>query len=1473
MKPNESERIEFGRVVKAVDLFSKSIEKAAEAAVTLTDHDLDELIADVKKNKINLGAAIYKRPLKEGFDAGKSSFDEAAVRKEFRSLGPIIAPTAGTPETFQEAVINRNLVETRKRFLLPKNLKTRLGLVDANLEGQDEGEKSVTFRIKDESGNVLKTISRTLVESDDKVKGFTEHVNDLNEAFANRTTLQMAFKRVLLWSTAGATVFGMVSAFQAAVQAITETEVKMVELQKVMNPATTNFGRLRKEAVEFSKQFGQPVGEVLGGFVTFAKQGLSEQDVAEKGRVSALAANVSENLKAAEATEILTSASLQFAREGKKPIEILDAMVEVANRFAVDEKQLGQALERSGAAADAAGVSFSQLLGITTALSEVTRKSGNETGTFNKFLFRSIYRPKSEKALSDVGISVKNNSGDLRSAFDILGELANKFSGLTTAQQQSVAEAIVGSRRYNDLLIILTHWDRVNRAVTASQESQGSSMRKNEVVMGSFAKQLEVLRVSMTDVVLQFGDVALRFATPFVKAVSSIVSAFASLPNYVKVSVVALTGLLLTVNKYTEIKDSLARIGVSLTNPFKGFTGALGGGLIKLLELIPSKFASAQVAAALFALTVSGTGGKIVEAAKNIGASLLGLTKFSSGEEAFSGVNKRVESLRDESQAFSDLLSKSQQISNLKSKAQVISKLSPEEINQRIEEQRFESPASLASKALKDQNELVNEIAKRNVELVDHYDAQGNAVLKNNNLLTEQLTIMSQISSEALSIAQLDVTKGLARELSGASDSIRLAIKSLLSAIPVVGAALYGFTKKLPIPGIGGELSPTNRLQDIIPKLNKDLKLQAAGDFTLNPEIQSLQEEVDKAKADYSQLVLRFNESSSSILKQSPETIRNAFSSGDLREGLKGIATTALASEGALNGTDLLTAKRLIDERTLEELGSRVFSEAAPGIAGGRRAAGALAEGGILPLRDEQGNLAQGSAEVRKSDLEGAYAFFSRDIANAINAGIERGKISTDEKGNQVLTTLDKSGQFLTVTLDTLSSAAEKASDSFLTVFPKVARQLDSLFEDRAKVIDRISEGAGFGVSFPGGLNLGATRLRELDPQVQLFKELDKYKFSVGGSNAKNLFEFTKIQDELLTQQRTELGKTTRRSGAIEDTTGTEGELKKLSKEQEAQMIELQNTIAINKAVISLSLELQKLKNSLVNLSEEIQKRDIAKEIEDKFVNINLQTGNTIRSLGDLGTRREDLGVLGRALDQGPLAEFVKQFDKAKNTLQDTAKTAEAVSTAKFDFNAIVKDFTDAGIFSIPDLKTLTKEGPDAVLNREIDKQTLRVNQQALVENQSQTGILRQIHEALTGNVGQRASKLEEIAKNVEVSKVFPVAFLMETKPEALGSSTKIEIQFNRFVPVDELHALANSFAAKKLTGLISDNIMPFPSGWAPMTSLYAEREKPTAFKNVEMSVPLTNLSEISKRDDVKRIFIVRYDSEIKSGSVDLDSD
>ena len=240
----------------------------------------------------------------------------------------------------------------------------------------------------------------------------------------------------------------------------------------------------------------------------FRKNGFNDQDAATLARTAAMFQNVSdEAISAGDSASFIISQMIAFGIEAENAQSIIDKVNEVANRFSVSSGDLSKALGIVASTSSAMGNSIDQTLGVVTAITEQTRNASKSARAANTIFSRlaqvvdenSDVGKKLTGIYNSLGIALYDSSGQMRSTYDILADLASQWGSLDKNTQQYIAITSAGTNQLNNFLALMNNFGHATQATATSIDSAGSAMKENEAFQESLEYQTNNLKATFQD--------------------------------------------------------------------------------------------------------------------------------------------------------------------------------------------------------------------------------------------------------------------------------------------------------------------------------------------------------------------------------------------------------------------------------------------------------------------------------------------------------------------------------------------------------------------------------------------------------------------------------------------------------------------------------------------------------------------------------------------------------------------------------------------------------------------------------------------------------------------------------------------------------------------------------------------------------------------------------------------------------------
>lgn len=281
------------------------------------------------------------------------------------------------------------------------------------------------------------------------------------------------------------------------IQEVTELDSALTELRKVTDLEGESLQNFTKNAYDAAEAVAKTGTEMVQAATEFAKAGYDESQILKLGELALMYTNIAdETVSAAESAEFMIAQMKAFNIEAEDAIHIIDAVNEVANKYAISSADIANNLGKSSAVMANAGNSYEQMIGLLTAGTEITRNASkvanglktitlhlqgmNDEGETSLELMAQM-----EALFSKLGLSVYKADGSLKNTYDILKDLAPVYQEATAAEKAYITETIAGKYQAQNAAAILNNFQAAIEATETALNSEGSALNENAKYMDS----------------------------------------------------------------------------------------------------------------------------------------------------------------------------------------------------------------------------------------------------------------------------------------------------------------------------------------------------------------------------------------------------------------------------------------------------------------------------------------------------------------------------------------------------------------------------------------------------------------------------------------------------------------------------------------------------------------------------------------------------------------------------------------------------------------------------------------------------------------------------------------------------------------------------------------------------------------------------------------------------------------------------
>lgn len=364
---------------------------------------------------------------------------------------------------------------------------------------------------------------------------------------------------------------------------VLELGTAVTELKKVSKMTGDEMNEYLDRTATNARELGANISDLVSSTADWKRLGYTDKDSEELARVSALMANVGDQIdNATTASSYLISTMQGFGLVADDAEHLLDCMNQIANTEPVSMNDLGIIMQKSSAAMSAAGNTYQETLSLAAAVNGVLQDS-EASGTYLKTLSMYLRASKTDaenagiatdgmaSSVSELrselkqlaGVDIMKDDNTFKSTYQIMKELSEVWKDLSDTTQANITELIAGKRGGQSTSALLNNFSVAEDAMKQALNSSGSAMRENETYMQSLQAKLNQLDSAFqkfsTD--LMKSDIPKFFvdlATVFVDGADNAVKFAGALPTLTA----AISGVLSVMQMSGKLKNGAGKVNM-----------------------------------------------------------------------------------------------------------------------------------------------------------------------------------------------------------------------------------------------------------------------------------------------------------------------------------------------------------------------------------------------------------------------------------------------------------------------------------------------------------------------------------------------------------------------------------------------------------------------------------------------------------------------------------------------------------------------------------------------------------------------------------------------------------------------------------------------------------------------------------------------------------------------------------------------
>ena len=327
------------------------------------------------------------------------------------------------------------------------------------------------------------------------------------------TTLTNTIK----WNVASGAVNSMSRAVEQAWGYTKSLDTSLNNIRIVTGKSAEEMGNFAIKANEAAQSLGKTTTDYTNAALIYAQQGLSDQEIEERARITLMTANVT-GQSTSDVSEELTAVWNGYKVSAEEAELYIDRLAAVAATTASDLEELSIGMSKVASAAAALGVGEDQLAAQLSTIISVTRQAPESVGTALRTVYARISDIKAgidedgvtlgnySGKMAELGFNVLDAAGNLRDMGEVMEDIGSRWQDLTREQQISLAQTMAGQRQYSNLIALFDNFEKYNEALNTAQNAAGTLQKQQDIYMESTAAHLQTLKAAVENIYDSLAD-------------------------------------------------------------------------------------------------------------------------------------------------------------------------------------------------------------------------------------------------------------------------------------------------------------------------------------------------------------------------------------------------------------------------------------------------------------------------------------------------------------------------------------------------------------------------------------------------------------------------------------------------------------------------------------------------------------------------------------------------------------------------------------------------------------------------------------------------------------------------------------------------------------------------------------------------------------------------------------------------------
>lgn len=374
------------------------------------------------------------------------------------------------------------------------------------------------------------------------VNGIKQAKSQMDTFVSNNQKTFDSFKQVGTAATAGGVAIA--AGLGGAVKIAADFQEGMSKVQAISGATGDDMVLLSAKAREMGSKTKFSATQASEAFSYMAMAGWKTTDMLDGiAPVMNLAAASGEDL--ALTADILTDGLTAFGLKAKDGGRFADVMAAASSNANTNVAMLGESFKYVAPLAGAMGYSVEDT-SLALGLMANAGVKGSQAGTSLKTMFTNLAKPtKAMKgAMDDLGISLTNSDGSMKSMEEVISDLRTGFGGLDEAQQANYAATIFGKEAMAGALAVINASEEdYNKLKGAIDNSKGAAEEMARVMQDNLNGSLTNLKSALEEVAISIGMALIPYIEKAVAFVQMLADKFNGLDEKTQTIIAVIAAL------------------------------------------------------------------------------------------------------------------------------------------------------------------------------------------------------------------------------------------------------------------------------------------------------------------------------------------------------------------------------------------------------------------------------------------------------------------------------------------------------------------------------------------------------------------------------------------------------------------------------------------------------------------------------------------------------------------------------------------------------------------------------------------------------------------------------------------------------------------------------------------------------------------------------------------------------------------